>query len=131
MQSGPSGHPMTDLKVTLVSVGYRELPDMLAGVKAAGVTAARRAVAAAQPAVLEPVMSLEVVVPEDDLGAVIGDLQSRRAQVFDIGWRQRLRLVTATVALAAMFGYSTDLRSLTHGRATFSLRFHAFDVVDR
>ncbi len=131
VQSGPSGHPMTDLKVTLESVGFRELPDMLAGVRAAGVTAARRAVADAQPAVLEPVMSLEVVVPEDDLGAVIGDLQARRAQVLDIGWRQQLRLVDATVPLAAMFGYSTDLRSLTHGRATFSLHFHAFDTVER
>lgn len=118
---------MTDLSVTLLSVGYRDLPEMLAGVQAAASAAARKAALAAGPVTLEPIMQIEVVVPEEDVGAVIGDLQARRALVQDVGWRHHLRLVKAHTPLAAMFGYSTDLRSLSHGRATFSMHFHAFD----
>jgi len=127
ISSGPGGHPMTDLSVILLAVAYRDLPEMLAGVQAASSAAARKAALAAGPVTLEPIMLLEVVVPEEDVGAVIGDLQARRGLVQDVGWRQHLRLVKAHTPLAAMFGYSTDLRSLTHGRATFTMRFHAFD----
>jgi len=72
-------------------------------------------------------MSVEVVMPEQYLGAVIGDLKQRRAHIFDVGSVQQSRLAQARVPLRMMFGYSTDLRSLTQGRATFTMEFHAYD----
>ena len=125
--SGPDGHPLTDVTVTLLSVAYKDLPEMLAGVQAAGSAAARKAIAAADPVRLEPIMSLEVVAPDEDVGSVIGDLQSRRGLIQDVGWRGHMRLVKAQAPLANMFGYSTALRSLSHGRATFTMHFHIFD----
>ena len=125
--SGPDGNPLTDVTVTLLSVAYKDLPEMLAGVQAAGSAAARKAIAAAGPVRLEPIMSLEVVAPDEDVGSVIGDLQSRRGLIQDIGWRGHMRLVKAQAPLSEMFGYSTALRSLSHGRATFTMRFHIFD----
>jgi len=68
-----------------------------------------------------------VIAPEEHLGAVIGDLRARRAQIRDLGNRSELRIVEALAPLRKMFGYSTDLRSLTKGRATFTMRFHAYD----
>ena len=73
-------------------------------------------------------MSVEVAVPEDHLGAVIGDLKQRRSMIEDIGARGDGRLVKARVPLRLMFGYATDLRSLTKGRATFTMQFHAYDL---
>lgn len=125
--SGPDGHPLTDMRVTLLSVGFKDLPEMLVGVLAAASSAARKAVTAAGPVRLEPIMSLEVVAPDEDVGGVIGDLQARRGLIQDVGWRGALRLVKAQAPLASMFGYSTALRSLSHGRATFTMRFHTFD----
>ena len=113
--------------MTLLSAGYKDLPEMLAGVQAAGSAAVRKAIAAASPVRLEPIMSLEVVAPDEDVGSVIGDLQSRGGLIQDIGWRGHMRLVKAQAPLAKMFGYSTALRSLSHGRATFTMRFHIFD----
>jgi elongation factor G len=125
--SGPDGHPLTDMTVTLLSVAYKDLPEMLAGVQAAGSASVRKAIAAAGPVRLEPIMSLEVVSPDEDVGSVIGDLQSRGGLIQDVGWRGHMRLVKAQAPLANMFGYSTALRSLSHGRATFTMRFHIFD----
>jgi elongation factor G len=125
--SGPDGHPLADICVTLLSVGYKDMPEAAAGVQAAASAAARKAVAKAGPVRLEPIMSIEVVSPDEDVGAVIGDLQSRRGLIQDVGWRGHLRLLKAQAPLASMFGYSTALRSLSHGRATFTMRFHRFD----
>jgi elongation factor G len=126
-ESGPDGYPLEDLQATLLSVEYRDGAEPEIGVKVAAADAFRRAVADASPLRLEPVMSVEVAVPEDYLGPVIGDLKSRRAQVNDISQRGDSRVVEALVGLRNMFGYSTDLRSLTKGRATFTMTFHAYD----
>jgi elongation factor G len=126
-QTGPDGHPMADVEATLLRVGFREESQPEVGVKVAAAEAFQKAVAAGSPLRLEPVMEVEVVVPEAHLGAVIGDLRQRRAQIQDLGTRSELRSVDAYVPLRRMFGYSTDLRSLTKGRATFTMRFHAYD----
>jgi elongation factor G len=126
-QTGPGGHPMEDVEATLVSVGYREDAQPEVGVKVAAAEAFHTAVAGGSPLQLEPVMSVEVIVPEDYLGSVIGDLRSRRAQIHDLGERSEQRVVEALAPLRLMFGYSTDLRSLTKGRASFTMKFHAYD----
>ena len=99
------------------------------GSRAAAAEAFRRAVLAARPSRLEPIMAVEVTVDDEFLGAVIGDLNQRRGQVQDVGSRGAKRLVAAHVPLRNMFGYSTRLRSLTEGRATFSMLFHAYDTL--
>jgi elongation factor G len=126
-QLGPSGYPLEDIEATLLSVGFRDDAQPEVGVKVAAVAAFHKAVAAASPLPLEPIMAVEVVVPEDHLGGVIGDLRQRHAQIEDIGTRGEHRVVDARVPLARMFGYSTDVRSLTKGRALFTMRFHAYD----
>ena len=126
-QSGPDGYPLEDIDATLLKVGFRDDAQPEVGVKVAASDAFGKAVAAAQPMKLEPVMSVEVAVPEDYLGAVIGDLKARRAQVSDVSQRGDARIIDARVPLRMMFGYSTDLRSLTKGRADFTMRFHSFD----
>jgi len=127
METGPNGFPMDDLEATLLAVSYRDDAQPEVGVNVAAGEAVRRAVADASPFRLEPVMSVEVVLPEEYLGAVIGDLKQRRAHIFDVGSGQQTRVAQAHVPLRMMFGYSTDLRSLTQGRATFTMDFHAYD----
>jgi elongation factor G len=126
-ETGPDGFPMEDIEATLLSAAYREDAQPEVGVKVAAGEAFRRAVVEASPFRLEPIMSVEVVVPEEYLGAVIGDLKQRRANIYDIGSGHDRRMAQAHVPLRQMFGYSTDLRSLTKGRATFTMEFHAFD----
>jgi elongation factor G len=127
--SGPDGFPLEDVEVTLVSLGVRDGANAEIGCRAAAAEACRRAVQAASPSRLEPIMAVEVSVDDEFLGAVIGDLQQRRGQVQDIGQRGNERLVTAHVALRNMFGYSTRLRSLTQGGATFEMQFHSYDTL--
>jgi elongation factor G len=126
-ETGPDGFPMEDVEATLLEVAFREDAQPEVGVKVAAGEAFRKAVAAASPFRLEPVMSVEVVVPEEYLGAVIGDLKARRANILDVGTGHDRRTARAHVPLRQMFGYSTELRSLTQGRATFTMEFHAFD----
>jgi len=125
--SGPRGFPLQDVEATILEIGYREDAQPEIGVKVAAAEAFRRAVAAASPLRLEPVMEVEVTVPEDHVGPVIGDLKQRRALIRDIGTRGELRVIEVRASLRRMFGYSTDLRSLTKGRANFTMRFHAYD----
>jgi len=127
--SGPDGYPLEDVEVTLLAVALREGANGEIGSRAAAAEAFRRAVHAANPSRLEPIMAVEVTVDDEFLGAVIGDLNQRRGQVQDVGSRGAKRLVAARVALRNMFGYSTRLRSLTEGRATFSMLFHAYDTL--
>ena len=127
IETGPDGFPMEDVEATLLEIGFREDAQPEVGVKVAAGEAFRRAVAVASPFRLEPIMAVEVVVPEEHIGAVIGDLQARRASILDITTGHDRRLARALVPLRQMFGYSTDLRSLTKGRATFTMEFHAFD----
>ena len=98
------------------------------GWRIAAQTALRKAIQAAGPAMLEPIMDVEVVVPEEFLGAVVGDLSARRAQIEDVGFRGQLRTVNAKLPLKALFGYSTAVRSASQGRATFTMRFAKFDA---
>jgi elongation factor G len=127
--SGPDGYPLEDVEVTLLGVALRDGANGEIGSRAAAAEAFRRAVQAAHPSRLEPIMAVEVTVDDEFLGAVIGDLNQRRGQVQDVGARGAKRLVAALVALRNMFGYSTRLRSLTEGRATFSMLFHAYDTL--
>jgi elongation factor G len=127
--SGPDGYPLEDVEVTLVSLGLRDGANGEIGCRAAAAEACRRAVQAASPSRLEPIMAVEVSVDDEYLGAVIGNLQQRRGQVLDIGHRGKERLVQARVALRNMFGYSTELRSLSKGGATFEMQFYAYDTL--
>ena len=127
--SGPDGYPLEDVEVTLVNLKLKEGANGEIGSRAAAAEAFRRAVGNASPSRLEPIMAVEVTVDDEFLGAVIGDLNQRRGHVQDVGSRGVKRLLTAHVALRNMFGYSTRLRSLTEGRATFSMLFHAYDTL--
>ncbi|MDB4971481.1 MAG: translation elongation factor [Myxococcales bacterium] len=126
--TGPEGYPVEDLEATVMSVEPRENVKSDVGWRIAAQTALRRAIQAAGPAMLEPIMDVEVVVPEEFLGAVVGDLSARRAQIEDVGFRGQLRTVNAKLPLKALFGYSTAVRSSSQGRATFTMRFAKFDA---
>jgi len=126
-QSGPDGFPLEDLEAVLLVVQYRDDAQPEVGVRVAAAEAFNDAVAGASPFKLEPIMAVEVVVPEDYLGAVIGDLRQRRAQIRNLRDRSSAKLVEASVPLRMMFGYSTDVRSLSKGRATFTMQFQAYD----
>jgi elongation factor G len=126
--TGPEGYPVEDLEATVIAVEPRENVKSDVGWRIAAQTALRRAIQAAGPAMLEPIMDVEVVVPEEFLGAVVGDLSARRAQIEDVGFRGQLRTVNAKLPLKALFGYSTAVRSASQGRATFTMRFAKFDA---
>jgi elongation factor G len=99
--------------------------------KIAGSMAAREAVTQGEPVLLEPMMKVEVTVPEEYMGDVMGDLNSRRGRIGELGTRKNLQVITATVPLAEMFGYATDLRSLTQGRADYTMEFKQYGEVPR
>jgi elongation factor G len=125
--SGPDGYPLEDVEVTLLRVAIREGADGEIGARAAAAEAFRRAVQVANPSRLEPIMAVEVTTDDEFLGGVIGDLNQRRGHVQDVSSRGEKRIVTALVPLRNMFGYSTRLRSLSEGRATFGMQFHKYD----
>jgi elongation factor G len=127
--SGPDGYPLEDVEVTLTALAVREGANGEIGARAASAEACRRGVKAASPSRLEPIMKVEITVDDEFLGSVIGDLNQRRGQVQDVGLRGTKRLVQSLVPLRNMFGYSTRLRSLTEGRATFSMLFEAYDTL--
>jgi elongation factor G len=127
--SGPDGYPLEDVEVTLTNVAVREGSNAEIGCRAAAAEAFRRAVQGAHPSRLEPIMAVEVTADDEFLGAVIGDLNQRRGQVHDVGAKGTKRVVQAHVPLRNMFGYSTRLRSLTEGRATFSMERHSYDTL--
>jgi elongation factor G len=99
--------------------------------KIAGSMGFKEGCAKASPVLLEPIMSVEVVVPEEYMGDVIGDLNSRRGQIMGMESRAGAQVVTAMVPLAMMFGYATDLRSATQGRATYTMTFHHYEQVPK
>jgi elongation factor G len=129
-QSGPGGYPMEDIEVTVLGIETREGASPEVGTKIAASNGFRGACAEAGPALLEPIMSVEVVVPEDFLGPAIGDLNQRRGRIEDVGARGDKRIVQAKVPLQRMFGYSTALRSLSQGRANFTMQFAEYDSWD-
>ena len=124
-----AGYPMVDLKVSLTYGSYHDVDSSEMAFKIAGSMAIKKATRAARPVLLEPVMAVEVVTPEDYMGDVIGDLSSRRGRVEGMDQRGNSQVIRAQVPLADMFGYATDLRSRTQGRATYSMQFHAYNEV--
>jgi elongation factor G len=126
-----AGYPVIDLKVTLVDGSYHEVDSSEMAFKFAGSMAIKAAVMKASPVLLEPMMKVEVEVPEDFLGDVMGDLNSRRGNIEGMGSEDGLAKVAAKVPLAAMFGYATDIRSKTQGRGIFSMEFSNYDEVPR
>lgn len=126
-----AGYPVIDLKVTLVDGSYHEVDSSEMAFKIAGSMAIKDAVMKASPVLLEPTMKVEVEVPEDFIGNVIGDLNSRRGQIEGQDTDQGIAKVIAKVPLAEMFGYATDIRSKTQGRGIFSMEFKDYDEVPR
>jgi elongation factor G len=124
-----AGFPMTDVAVTVVGGAHHPVDSSDFGYKAAGTQAFRSAASAAAPTVLEPVMALEVVTPDDSLGDVLGDLGARRGKITGIQARHGVQTVACFVPLSTMFGYATDLRSRTRGRATYSMEFKHYAEV--
>jgi elongation factor G len=124
-----AGYPMVDVKVTLTDGGYHEVDSSELAFKIAGSMAFKKAAGYADPALLEPVMAVEVRTPEDYMGEVIGDLNSRRGHIQAMEDRSGVRAVKALVPLAEMFGYVGDLRSRTQGRADFSMQFDSYAEV--
>jgi elongation factor G len=118
-----AGFPVVDLKATLYDGSYHEVDSSEMAFKIAGSMALKEGVRKGRPQLLEPIMNVEVTTPEDFLGTVLGDLNSRRGQVEGMEARGNAQVVRAFVPLASMFGYTTDLRSATQGRATSSMEF--------
>ena len=126
-----AGYPVVDIKVTLVDGSYHEVDSSEMAFKIAGSMGFKEGCQKASPVILEPIMSVEVVVPEDYMGDVIGDLNSRRGRIMGMEGRSGAQVVTSMVPLAQMFGYSTDLRSATQGRATYSMTFDHYEQVPK
>ena len=126
-----AGYPVVDIKVTLIDGSYHEVDSSEMAFKIAASMGFKEGCQKASPVILEPIMSVEVVVPEDYMGDVIGDLNSRRGRIMGMEGRAGAQVVTAMVPLAQMFGYSTDLRSATQGRATYSMTFDHYEQVPK
>ncbi len=130
MQNGPlAGYPLVDVRVTLLDGAYHDVDSSELAFKIAGLQGFREAARLAGPVILEPVMSVEVITPEDFMGDVIGDLNSRRGQIQSMDERSGARIVKAVVPLSEMFGYVGDLRSRTQGRASYSMQFDSYAEV--
>jgi elongation factor G len=130
MESGIlAGYPVVDLRVELVDGSYHDVDSSEMAFKVAGSMAFKTAMQRAKPKLLEPVMAVEVVTPEEYLGDVMGDLNSRRGHIEHLEPRGNAQAIRARVPLATMFGYATDLRSTTQGRATFTMQFDRYEEV--
>jgi elongation factor G len=124
-----AGYPVVDVKVTLFDGSYHDVDSSEIAFKIAGSMAFKEATRKANPVLLEPIMAVEVVVPEEFMGDVIGDISSRRGKVLGMNSRPAAQAVDARVPLAEMFGYATDLRSMTQGRATYTMQFSHYEPV--
>jgi elongation factor G len=124
-----AGYPMSGVKVTLLDGSYHEVDSSEIAFKIAGSMGLRQAAEGASPVLLEPVMSVEVVVPEEYMGDVIGDLNSRRGRIEGLELRGTSQIIRSMVPLAQMFGYATDMRSLTQGRGSFTMHFGRYEEV--
>ena len=124
-----AGYPTVDVKVQLVDGQYHDVDSSEMAFKIAGQMAFRKAAELAKPVLMEPIMAVEVVTPEDYMGDVMGDLSSRRGRIGSMEARGNTQVVNATVPLSEMFGYSTDLRSRTQGRATYTMQFSEYQQV--
>lgn len=124
-----AGYPMTDMAVALYDGSFHEVDSSEMAFKIAGSIALQAASKRANPVLLEPLMKLEVIVPESFFGDVIGDISARRGQILETKDRLQLKVIEARVPLAEMFGYATQLRSLTQGRGTFTMEFERYEEV--
>jgi elongation factor G len=132
MESGIlAGYPVVDVKATLVFGSYHDVDSNEMAFKVAGSMAFKNAMQKAQPVLLEPVFAVEVVTPEEYMGDVIGDLNSRRGRIEGMEPRGNAQVITARVPLSEMFGYATAMRSMTQGRATYSMQFSRYDEVPK
>jgi elongation factor G len=123
-----AGFPLVDVKVTLIDGSWHEVDSTPLAFKIAGSLAFRDAAAAAKPVLLEPLMQLEVVTPDDYLGGIVGDLNARRGKIGGMEMRGGSRVIKGLVPLAEMFGYATVLRTLTQGRGVFSMEFFRYEI---
>jgi elongation factor G len=124
-----AGYPTVDVKVSLVDGQYHDVDSSEMAFKIAGQMAFKKAAEMAKPVILEPIMGVEVVTPEEYMGGVVGDLNSRRGRIEGMEARGNTQVVKAKVPLSDMFGYSTDLRSATQGRATYTMQFDHYAEV--
>ena len=130
MQNGVlAGYPLIDVKATLYDGSFHEVDSSEMAFKIAGSMALREGALKARPVLLEPIMSVEVVTPEDYMGDVVGDLNRRRGLINGMDENPAGKIVRADVPLSEMFGYSTDLRSATQGRATYTMEFCKYSEV--
>jgi elongation factor G len=124
-----AGYPMVDIKVTLIDGSYHEVDSSEMAFKIAGSLGFKEGVRQANPILLEPLMSIEIITPEEFMGQVVSDLTARRGKTTKVEYRGGTNMIAGEVPLANMFGYATDLRSLTQGRATFTLQFSHYGPV--
>ena len=124
-----AGYPMVDIKVYLTDGSYHEVDSSEMAFKIAGSMGFKDACRKARPALLEPVMDVEVVTPEEYMGAIVGDLNSRRGRIVSMEARGTSQVIRANVPLATMFGYATEMRSMTQGRATYTMQFARYEEV--
>jgi elongation factor G len=126
-----AGYPMVDIKVELTDGSYHEVDSSEMAFKIAGSMAFKEGAARAHPVILEPMMKVEVVVPEQYMGDVLGDLSARRGKIGGMMQRGEAQVIASTVPLGEMFGYSTKLRSMCQGRAVYSMEFSHYDEVPK
>jgi elongation factor G len=126
-----AGYPMVDVKVTVFDGSYHDVDSSELAFKMAAIFGFKDACAKAKPVLLEPIMSVEVTTPEEYMGNIIGDLNSKRGQIDEMTDRANIKVVKANVPLAEMFGYSTSLRSMSQGRANYSMEFLKYNEVPR
>ena len=124
-----AGYPTVDVKVSLVDGQYHDVDSSEMAFKIAGQMAFKKAAEMARPVLLEPIMAVEVVTPDEYMGDVMGDLSSRRGRIEGMEARGNTQVVRSQIPLSEMFGYSTDLRSRTQGRATYTMQFHSYQQV--
>jgi elongation factor G len=128
METGPlAGFPTTGVEVDLYDGSYHEVDSSEMPFKIAGSLAFQDACKRARPVLMEPIMAVEVVTPEEYMGEIIGDITSRRGRIQQMEARGHLQVITCRVPLSEMFGYATDLRSLSQGRANYSMQFAAYE----
>src|SRR6266446_3054261 len=126
-----AGYPVVDIKVALTDGSYHEVDSNEMAFKIAGSMGFKEGCRRAKPVLLEPIMDVEVVTPEEYMGAVVGDLNSRRGKILSMDARANAQVIRANVPLGQMFGYATDVRSMTQGRATYTMQFARYEEVPR
>jgi len=126
-----TGFPVVDIRVELVDGSYHEVDSSEMAFKIAGSMALKSAVQKGSPVVLEPIMKVEVTTPEEFMGDIMGDLNARRGQIQGMEMRANAQVIRALVPLGRMFGYATDVRSMSQGRATYSMEFSHYEPAPR